>query len=119
MSDDAAPDGPDMEPAVVVVCMLSAALAPLVRAPTRRGGWFLQVEPQLNDAGRWTNVLAVRCELGSFSITVEPLELTLFACPRCGARSANATDLVEGYCGRCHDWTALDHEPMNRRMPSP
>jgi ribosomal protein S27AE len=26
-------------------------------------------------------------------------------CPRCGATSYNANDILEGYCGRCHDWT--------------
>jgi len=28
-----------------------------------------------------------------------------FTCPRCGARSFNRTDIAEGYCGSCHDWT--------------
>lgn len=28
-------------------------------------------------------------------------------CPRCGATSANPTDIAEGYCGHCHDWTAV------------
>lgn len=27
-------------------------------------------------------------------------------CPRCGAISFNPTDIREGYCGACHDWTA-------------
>ena len=29
-----------------------------------------------------------------------------FTCPRCGAVSHNPADLIEGYCGRCRDWTA-------------
>ncbi len=29
-----------------------------------------------------------------------------FQCPRCGIVSWNPRDLQEGYCGRCHDWTA-------------
>ena len=29
-----------------------------------------------------------------------------FTCPRCGAVSYNPKDRREGYCGRCHDWTA-------------
>jgi hypothetical protein len=29
-----------------------------------------------------------------------------FTCPRCGRTSYNPTDLTEGYCGACHDWTA-------------
>lgn len=28
-----------------------------------------------------------------------------FTCPRCGRTSHNPTDVVEGYCGACHDWT--------------
>ncbi len=30
------------------------------------------------------------------------------ACPRCGAVSYNATDVTEGYCSRCHDWTTIE-----------
>lgn len=33
-----------------------------------------------------------------------------FTCPRCGAVSAHPRDLEEGYCGRCHDWTAAPDE---------
>jgi hypothetical protein len=29
----------------------------------------------------------------------------LFTCPKCGRTSHNPNDLVEGYCGACHDWT--------------
>lgn len=29
-----------------------------------------------------------------------------FTCPRCGRTSYNRTDIDEGYCGACHDWTA-------------
>ena len=25
--------------------------------------------------------------------------------PRCGMASAHPTDIAEGYCGNCHDWT--------------
>jgi hypothetical protein len=28
-----------------------------------------------------------------------------FRCPRCGTVSHHPTDVIEGYCGRCHDWT--------------
>lgn len=30
-----------------------------------------------------------------------------FVCPRCGAASHSPIDKVEGYCGRCHDWTGV------------
>lgn len=26
-------------------------------------------------------------------------------CPQCGAQSFNGNDILEGYCGKCHDWT--------------
>jgi ribosomal protein L37E len=26
-------------------------------------------------------------------------------CPVCGMVSYNTNDIVEGYCGHCHDWT--------------
>ncbi len=28
-----------------------------------------------------------------------------FTCPRCGRTSHHPTDVREGYCGACHDWT--------------
>lgn len=31
--------------------------------------------------------------------------LTSIACPRCGRTSHHPTDVAEGYCGACHDWT--------------
>lgn len=27
-------------------------------------------------------------------------------CPRCGMTSHHPTDVAEGYCGNCHDWTS-------------
>jgi hypothetical protein len=30
-----------------------------------------------------------------------------FTCPRCGRVSHHPTDLAEGYCGACHDWTGV------------
>ena len=29
-----------------------------------------------------------------------------FTCPRCGRTSYHPDDLLSGYCGACHDWTA-------------
>ena len=34
-----------------------------------------------------------------------------FTCPRCSRTSHHPTDLIEGYCGRCHDWTGSDPMP--------
>lgn len=28
-----------------------------------------------------------------------------FTCPRCRRTSYHPTDVAEGYCGACHDWT--------------
>lgn len=30
-------------------------------------------------------------------------------CPRCGKVSYHPTDMIEGYCAHCHDWTGGDH----------
>lgn len=30
-----------------------------------------------------------------------------FTCPRCGWTSFHPMDVVEGYCGHCHDWTRV------------
>jgi hypothetical protein len=30
-----------------------------------------------------------------------------FTCPRCGATSYHPEDERNGYCGKCHSWTAL------------
>lgn len=27
-------------------------------------------------------------------------------CPKCGRVSHHPTDVAEGYCGNCHDWTS-------------
>lgn len=38
-----------------------------------------------------------------------------FRCPLCGRVSQHPTDLAEGYCGACHDWTGVPvatlHQP--------
>jgi hypothetical protein len=31
-----------------------------------------------------------------------------FTCPRCRMTSHHPTDLEQGYCGNCHDWTRAD-----------
>lgn len=36
----------------------------------------------------------------------ESLVHPAFTCPRCQRSSYSPIDLVEGYCGACHDWTA-------------
>jgi len=28
-----------------------------------------------------------------------------FVCPVCGMVSYHPTDIAEGFCGNCHDWT--------------
>lgn len=40
-----------------------------------------------------------------------------FACPRCGMASAHPTDIAEGYCGACHDWTADGHDWTSASRP--
>lgn len=42
----------------------------------------------------------IRCD-----VCGEPLVFpTSFVCPRCGAESFNLNDIVERYCGRCHQF---------------
>jgi hypothetical protein len=37
---------------------------------------------------------------------IEPPQQPSFVCPRCGSRSFSPTDAKEGYCGKCHAFTA-------------
>jgi hypothetical protein len=34
-----------------------------------------------------------------------------FTCPRCSRTTYHPTDIAEGYCGNCHDWTGSRTEP--------
>jgi ribosomal protein L37E len=34
-------------------------------------------------------------------------------CPQCERRSYNPQDVIEGYCGFCHDWTS---KPQSQRI---
>lgn len=38
-----------------------------------------------------------------------------FTCPACGAVSHHPMDVLEGYCGACHDWTGQG--TLSRRGP--
>ncbi len=33
------------------------------------------------------------------------MDTPFFECPKCGAKSYNANDIANGYCGRCHEFT--------------
>jgi transposase len=35
----------------------------------------------------------------------EATEQPSITCPVCGRTSYNPTDIAEGYCGNCNDWT--------------
>ena len=38
--------------------------------------------------------------------TDKPMRRMLsITCPNCGTTSHNPTDIAQGYCGNCHDWT--------------
>ena len=39
-----------------------------------------------------------------------------FTCPRCGMASSHPTDVEQGYCGNCHDWTGSKRESV---LPPP
>lgn len=57
------------------------------------------------DAGTCLPVRYVRAVL-----VVDDTPVT-FTCPSCGARSAHPRDVLEGYCGACHQWTGGDDAP--------
>lgn len=38
-------------------------------------------------------------------------------CPRCGRTSYNASDVAQGYCGHCHDWTRIDRYAVIHPAP--
>lgn len=42
-------------------------------------------------------------------------ERRTITCPVCGMTSGNPHDVLEGYCGNCHDWTS---PPAIARMGS-
>lgn len=33
-----------------------------------------------------------------------------FVCPRCLLKTFNPTDVKEGYCANCHDWTGKEQQ---------
>jgi predicted ATP-dependent serine protease len=39
-----------------------------------------------------------------------------FTCPRCGMTSGHPDDERQGYCGNCHDWTAVGADGSDRRL---
>jgi hypothetical protein len=41
-----------------------------------------------------------------------------FTCPCCGGTSHHPTDAGEGYCARCHDWTAGSPAERARHLAS-
>ena len=45
---------------------------------------------------------------GIASLEVPRDDTPSITCPRCGRTSYNPTDIREGYCGNCHDWTRSD-----------
>ncbi len=57
-----------------------------------------------NEMGNhWRRLVEALIEYKRLDVKDEP---PTFTCPRCGAVSHNATDIKQGYCGACHDWTA-------------
>jgi hypothetical protein len=54
------------------------------------------------------NMALLRDDDGVFRdlIESEPMQVVAAStCPRCGRTSHNPTDIAQGYCGACHDWT--------------
>lgn len=51
-------------------------------------------------------MLPARTAVGIAVVALEGPQIT---CPRCGMTSHHPTDVAEGYCGNCHDYTGRDH----------
>jgi len=49
----------------------------------------------------WARTFGAR----STTATLRRVTSDSFICPRCGLTSHRPTDVAEGYCGACHDWT--------------
>ena len=59
-------------------------------------------------------ITVVRVSQASFDATAAEAAIgPLFICPRCGAASHHPTDAAEGYCGRCHAYTAEPGRPWS------
>jgi hypothetical protein len=60
--------------------------------------------------GAYCGNMAVLCDDdGVFRDLVEgePVQVVAaITCPRCRRTSHNPTDMAQGYCGACHDWTS-------------
>lgn len=74
-------------------------------------GSLVTMEPY--DVGSGPEMSCPACEWcwGADGQPLEPLEpaadvVERFACPRCGKTSSHPEDVKQGYCGRCHEWTA-------------
>lgn len=90
--------------------------------PAAGGGERLAVVEVATAAGLVCVTLCASCTVGVRSsglpITVETAGRLaaqhrehlgvagIFVCPVCGSRSHHPTDLAQGYCGACHDYTA-------------
>ena len=73
-----------------------------------------------NDPARAEQVaaIAVAGAWNGFRGTPAAVPGERFTCPRCGRSSSHPTDLAEGYCGACHDWTGTPTPPAGPPRPS-
>jgi hypothetical protein len=64
----------------------------------------------------WNGMHGPWCRCGDFPMERMPPQITVMptstipltpsiTCPVCGMTSYNQTDIEQGYCGRCHNWT--------------
>jgi ribosomal protein S27AE len=69
-------------------------------------GWYSKVTGDLATIPEFDNVTDPDNWLPVY-VDAEPEKLLprSITCPRCGRTSYNPTDIDEGYCGACHDWT--------------
>jgi hypothetical protein len=71
-------------------------------APKRLRGALTELLAKLLEVAGETGV-----RVGAVSVTCqqEPTETTSITCPVCRMTSYNPTDIAQGYCGNCHDYT--------------
>jgi hypothetical protein len=49
--------------------------------------------------------------------TIDSQQGPRITCPRCGRTSYHPTDVEQGYCGHCHDWTRINRYAVVHPTP--
>lgn len=75
------------------------------------GGWARVGDETLTLDEPWPGMVTYQrasVRMGeSASLAADYSRATRFTCPKCGLTSAHPTDVEQGYCGNCHEWTGV------------